>query len=264
MSSFPFRNLFRSSHAGAEKIAIACAAFGLMQAGAQAGEMQSQAVSIDDPWINHAAPQQTAGADAWGNPRALNASLDDEWGTTLADRTARQAARAPAVQAAPAPSAASAGQDHAGAPNTLVMDTAGWNDKPRGRSPGLIASNNAWRNRPETVAVPAVRTGQANAPATPRPPVVDVVKREPVAVVRPTISNNAWAPPAKVEQAKPFDVSSHWNFSRTRYAWTPRIRGGMRFNGAGMPVDADVKPVDTAFTSAHLSGTSGSQTDAWR
>lgn len=239
MSRFAFRNLLCVSPFGAEKIAIACAALGLIQGTVHASETPASAASIDDPWINPAAPQKSAALDAWGSAKALTASIDDPWSSASRHGTVLEASNPVPVAAAQVVTA----------PTRLVMDTDGWNDKPRGRAPGLIASNNAWRTRPNTVAVAA----EQPAPVAVPPVEVAVPVEQPV-VKRPTISNLAWASPSDAERAAPFDVSSHWNFSRTLYAWTPRISGGMRYNGAGMPLEADAQPVSTASTSMKLSG----------
>jgi hypothetical protein len=92
------------------------------------------------------------------------------------------------------------------------MDRSGWNETPRGRAPGLIASNDAWLNRFEPVAEP---TPQPKAPVRNAP-------------VRPA---DPWSAPATglgaadnvVRPATPFDASPHWSFAVSPYVWLPRV-----------------------------------------
>lgn len=272
MSRFPFRNLFRISHSGVEKIAIACAALGMMHATAHASETQTSAAPADDPWINRAAPQDAFNTDAWGSPKTQVVSLDDAWSAPHSDRAALQASNVLPIRI---PEASTINESVA--PTPRVMDTAGRNDEPRGRAPGLIASNNAWRNRPglstgvaekvEPVGVQRLSSVQDDVmvagPAERPGSIVAAVAVPARTVSKPTISNNAWvapmagAEPSVEKHAASFDVSSHWNFSRTRYAWMPRIRGGMRFNGAGMPLDTDVIPANSLHPTVRVSATTG-------
>jgi hypothetical protein len=92
------------------------------------------------------------------------------------------------------------------------MDRSGWNETPRGRAPGLIASNDAWLNRFEPVAEPTAqpKASVRNAPVRPADP---------------------WSAPATglgaadnvVRPATPFDASPHWSFAVSPYVWLPRV-----------------------------------------
>ncbi|WP_156393013.1 hypothetical protein [Burkholderia sp. Leaf177] len=157
MSRPPIRDVVRLAHLGLEKVALACAAFSLMHATARADEPAPSSPVTIDQW---AAPSNAQAADLivqreihddpWANPTAGRLAHDDPWSAAPASqpRLGEQlhvAKPAPAVvQVLQAPPRARA----------LVMDSSDWNEMPRGRSPGLIASNNAWRKRivPEQAA----------------------------------------------------------------------------------------------------------------
>ena len=145
MSRLPLRGIFRVAHSGLEKIALACAAFGLMHAAARASEPVTPSQSIEDPWLNPAAPQTLAASDQWSSPVATPVAHDDPWSTPASKRVA---SNAPVVRAAET--------EHAPvvpvAPGGLTMDSSDWDTKPRGRAPGLIASSDTWRSRQDVSA----------------------------------------------------------------------------------------------------------------
>ena len=145
MSRLLLREIFRVAHSGLEKIALACAAFGLMHTAARASEPTKPSQSIEDPWLNPAAPQTLAASDQWRGAVATPVAHDDPW-SALAPK--RVASNAPVVRAAET--------EHAPvvpvAPGGLAMDSSDWDTKPRGRAPGLIASSDTWRSRQDVSA----------------------------------------------------------------------------------------------------------------
>jgi hypothetical protein len=136
MSRLPLRHLYRLVHSALEKAALACAAFGLLHATAEADERRPVEVSLADPWRNPAV-QPSPIDDAWGPYASRDVQPDDAWTASLANRAGPGE---PGVAIAPmtAPLAT---------PSMLVNDRPDWNDIPRARSPGLIAANDAWRSR---------------------------------------------------------------------------------------------------------------------
>ena len=154
MSRPPLRDLYRLVHSGLEKVALACAAFGLMHATARAGESAPASVSAGDQWSSSASPQPIAD-DAWSNPAATSLDHDDAWSAPPADhfRSSRQLraespAPAPTQEPKPTPVATKTVQSSVAptvkeTPAALAMDRSDWNETPRGRAPGLIASNDA-------------------------------------------------------------------------------------------------------------------------
>lgn len=151
MSRPPIRDVFRLARLGLDKVALACAAFSLMHASARAAEAPAaEAVSIDQ-WAAQSSDQvarRSINDDAWVNLSAAHVAQDDAWSAPPAPLRVATPPRETlpvaneAIQQIQPPQHASA----------LVMDGSDWNATPRGRSPGLIAGNNAWRNRiaPET------------------------------------------------------------------------------------------------------------------
>ena len=182
MSRSPLRDLFRLVHSGLEKVALACAAFGLMHATARAGESAPADVPAGEQWSSHAAPQLAAD-DPWSNPAAPSLAVDDAWSAPAANRLAStgeiRAAKAassdsptPGSAQEPPPAATKSTPDSVAtavpeAPSALAMDRSGWNEAPRGRSPGLIASHDAWLKRTTPVAEPSE---PAKAPVSSAPP----------------------------------------------------------------------------------------------
>src|SRR5260370_41052422 len=79
MSRPPLRDLYRLVHSRLEKVALACAAFGLMHAMARAGESAPASVSAGDQWRSNASPQPIA-AEAWSKPPARRLYNDGAWG----------------------------------------------------------------------------------------------------------------------------------------------------------------------------------------
>jgi hypothetical protein len=212
--------LLRAANSGLEKMALACAAFGMLHAAARA----SETTAIADPWINHAAPQENAAADAWGAAPAARLAHEDPWRTPV---QVRAVSGIPTVQ-----NSAVRAVEHA-APTQLVMDDSAWNEKPRGRAPGLIASNDAWRNRPDVAVATPVMERTVSEPRV--VPVVQEARDVPVAL-----------PSAPVRRTLPIDASTQWRFSLMQYAWTPRL------NGAPLSGDLGVSPVGASIASIQL------------
>lgn len=136
MSRPSLRHLYRLVHSVLEKVALACAAFGLLHATAEADERRPVEVSLADPWSNPAAPPSRID-DAWGSYASRGVQSDDGWTASLATRAGPSEHRAAIVPMTAA----------IATPSLLVNDRSDWNDTPRARSPGLIAANDAWRNR---------------------------------------------------------------------------------------------------------------------
>jgi hypothetical protein len=355
MSRPPVRNLFKIVHSGLEKVALACAAFGLMHATARAGESAPPSAPAEEQWGGRAAPEVIAN-DAWSNPAAISHNHNDAWSapppdhfrsaeqihvampesgavqvvsktlahsveatpalkevrtvevaekaakTQLVVKEAPSAAKVVAAQAMPvkdvaasvttakeaatkndaaktitasavatrrvaqqialkdapvrqmaatavpakAPAveapAANIAEVEADVPNPLAMDQSDWNDTPRGRAPGLIAGNDAWRNRAASKTDQNAEPGAANG-LTDQPAAStrngNLLQIDPwsAAASASVASNNAaraaLAPlPLQVRQPQPFDASSQWRFAISPSAWLPRVSGSMRFAGA--------------------------------
>lgn len=210
MSRSPLRDLFRLVHSGLEKVALACAAFGLMHATARAGESVPASVPAGEPWSGHVAPQPVAD-DPWSNPAAPALAIDDAWSApsrqvvaALAPHVETQEPQPAALKSAPRAEADAVQK----APRALVMDHSDWNETPRGRSPGLIASHDAWLKRITPVAVPTEAPKTLKAPNTP-------LRNVPSAVVDPwsaqwiglVASNEVPTPPAALSSPA-FDTHS--------------------------------------------------------
>ena len=230
MSRSPFRDLFRLVHSGLEKVALACAAFGLMHATARAGESAPAGVPAGEQWRSHAAPQLPAD-DPWSNPVAPSLAVDDAWSAPAADRFTSSGHIRAASSASSAPLPVSAQEPRRAAttsasgsvattvqeaPSALTMDRSGWNEMPRGRSPGLIASHDAWLKRTTPVAEPSepVKAPIQAPPAQPDPwsaPLTGLVASDNVATPAPAISSTA------------SDVSSHASFVVAPHVRLPRV-----------------------------------------
>src|SRR5258708_28390019 len=100
MSRPPLRDLYRLVHSGLEKVALACAAFGLMHATARAGESAPASVSAGDQWSSNASPQPIAD-DAWSNPATTSLYHDHHWSAPPPDHL-----KSSRPSLAPAPAAA--------------------------------------------------------------------------------------------------------------------------------------------------------------
>src|SRR5471032_735418 len=85
MSRPPLRDLFRLVRSGLEKVALACAAFGLLYTTARAGESAPASAAADDQWSARTAPQP-ATDDPWSNPATPSLALDDAWSAPAAER----------------------------------------------------------------------------------------------------------------------------------------------------------------------------------
>jgi hypothetical protein len=226
MSRLPLRELFRLARSGLEKVALACAAFGLLYTTARAGESAPAGVALDDQWSAGAAPQ-LATDDAWSNPAASTLETDDAWSAPAADRFTSTAQTYDALPPhvlteEPQPAAmkseprALTTTDQETSP-TLAMDNADWNETPRGRSPGLIAAHDAWLKRTKATAEPSE---PAKAP-------VHVAPAQPVdpwsAPLNGLVTSNDVATPARVVAPAVFEATPHPNFMVTPHAGAPRI-----------------------------------------
>ncbi|MFK4440914.1 hypothetical protein ABH944_000699 [Caballeronia udeis] len=227
MSRPSLRDLFRLVHSGLEKVALACAAFGLMHATARAGESASADVPPGEQWGSRAAPQLAAD-DPWSNPAAPTLALDDAWSAPAADRFTSSGQIHAALPASPAsPASASTQQPRPAAtesaprsvattvqeaPSALAMDRSDWNETPRGRSPGLIASHDAWFKRTSPVAKPGEPAkAPVSAPVQPTDPWS--------APLTGLVASNNVVTPAPVASSAAFSVGSHWSF-----VVTPHVR----------------------------------------
>ena len=232
MSRSPLRDLFRLVHSGLEKVALACAAFGLMHATARAGESASASVPAGEQWSSHAAPQLAAD-DPWSNPAASSLAVDDAWSAAAADRLASSgqiraaspaslASLAPASVREPRPAATKSAPGSVAttvqeAPSTLVTDRSDWNETPRGRSPGLIASHDAWLKRTTPVAEPS-EPPKASVHNAPRPPA------DPwSAPLTGLVASNDVVPPAMAASSAAFDASSPPSSVVTPHVRLPRV-----------------------------------------
>jgi hypothetical protein len=139
---------------GLEKVALACAAFSLMHASARADESAPPEPVTVDQWAVQSGVQSVerrvgrdVREDPWANPAVARLAHDDPWSAPPANQIKSGEQLHVAV---PAPQTAAATVQTLQRPqpsSALVMDSSDWNEVPRGRSPGLIASNNAWRKR---------------------------------------------------------------------------------------------------------------------
>ncbi len=224
MSRSPLRDLFRLVHSGLEKVALACAALGLMHATARAGESTPASVPAGEQWSSHAAPQPTAD-DPWSNPAAASVAVDDAWSARAADRIASPASLAsptPAAAQVPWPAAAKSAPALEATtvqetPSALVMDRSGWNETPRGRSPGLIASHDAWLKRTTPVAEPSE---PAKAPVRSAPPPPADQWSAPLTGL---VASNDVVTPAPAVSATAFDASSHASLVVTPHVGLSRV-----------------------------------------
>lgn len=195
MSRPPIRDVFRLAHLGLEKVALACAAFSLMHATARADEpAPSNPVTVDQ-WATQPGVQarsqpadrvvqRAVHDDPWANPAVTHLAYDDPWSAS-SSRSARSSRSAPSfsqsrtgeqlrVATPPVREMVAAAESvppvQQGRPvNVLVMDSSDWNETPRGRSPGLIASNNAWRKRIAPEAAAPVKRSVAQHDARSQP-----------------------------------------------------------------------------------------------
>jgi hypothetical protein len=233
MSRSPLRDLFRLVHSGLEKVALACAAFGLMHATARAGESALASVPAGEQWSSHAAPQLAAD-DPWSNPAAPSLAVDDAWSAPAADRLTssgqiRAASPASLASLAPAPvqqPRAAATKSAPGSlattvqesPSALAMDRSDWNETPRGRSPGLIASHDAWLKRTTPVAEPSE---PAKAPVHSAPPPLADPWSAPLTGL---VASNDVVTPATAASSAAFDAtSSHASSVVTPHVRLPRV-----------------------------------------
>lgn len=258
MSRSPFRDLFRLVHSGLEKVALACAAFGLMHATARAGEATAVSVPAGEQWGSHAAPQLVAD-DAWSNSAAPGLAVEDAWSAPAADRfTSSEQIRAAAPgspvsapEQEPRPAASKSVQGSAAttvqeAPPALAMDRSDWNETPRGRSPGLIASHDAWLNRTTPVARPS-EPPKAPVHSAPPPPA------DPwSAPLTGLVASNDVVTPARAASSATFDASSHPSFVVTPHVRLPRVseaRGALSaeaspaVSAAGRPMHRRTRPI---------------------
>jgi hypothetical protein len=229
MSRSPLRDLFRLVHSGLEKVTLACAAFGLMHATARAGESAPASVPAGEQWSSHAAPQLAADGP-WSNPAAPSLAVDDAWSAPVADRltssgqirAASRASLAPASVQEPRPAATKSAPGSVAttvqeAPSALAMDRSDWNETPRGRSPGLIASHDAWLKRTTPVAEPS-EPAKAPVHSAPPPPT------DPwSASLTGLVASNDVVTPATAGSSAAFDASSPPSSVITPHIRLPRV-----------------------------------------
>jgi hypothetical protein len=281
MSRSPLRDLFRLVHSGLEKVALACAAFGLMHATARAGESAPAGVAADGQWSSHAAPQLAAD-DSWSNPAAPSLAVDDAWSAPAADRFTssgqiRATSPTPASAQEPRPAAVNSATGSVAttvqeAPSTLTMDRSGWNETPRGRSPGLIASHDAWLNRTTRVAQPSE---PAKAPVHSVPPPPADPWSAPLTGV---VTSDDGVTPVPAASSTASDADSHASFVVTPHVRLPRVsevQGAVSVEAsptvlvAGRPMHRRTRPiVHSTSNAARSSGTrraraTRSPTSAW-
>lgn len=247
MSRPPIRDVFRFAHLGLEKGALACAAFSLMHATARADEPAPPETAVVDQWALPAGVQpgvpdadqtvrNTVRDDPWANPAAVHMVRDDSWSAPSGNQV-RSGEQLHAVTPARQTMAAA---DQPGRPahpaNVLVMDSSNWNETPRGRSPGLIASNNAWRKR---VAPDSAATIERDATKHNR-------GTQPAAVLKldGSAQSDPWITPAAA--SKGADNAADWQNLRLASAHQPRScnRDWSIFSGPGCP-DSN-NPADSA------------------
>ena len=245
MSRSPLRDLFRLVHSGLEKVALACAAFGLMHATARAGESAPASVPAGEQWSSRAAAQPTAN-DPWSNPLAPTLAVDDAWSAPAADRftssgqssaassvspaSASEQEPRPAITKSTPGSVATTVQE---APRALAMDHSDWNETPRGRSPGLIASHDAWLKRTTPVAEPSE---PAKAPVHSAPlPAADPWSAPWTGLV----ASNDVSTPAPAVSSPVFATSSRSTFVGSPHARLARI------SEAALPAEASTTVLAT-------------------
>jgi len=261
MSRSPLRDLFRLVHSGLEKVALACAAFGLMHATARAGESAPAPASLPagEQWSSHTAPQAMAD-DPWSNPSAPSVAIDDAWSAPAADRfispgqsraassvsppsASEQGEPRPAVTKSTAGSVATTVQE---TPRTLAMDRSDWNETPRGRSPGLIASHDAWLKRTTPVAKPS-EPAKAPVHSAP-PPAADPWSAQWIGLV----ASNDVSTPAPALSSHAFDASARPGSVVSPHAGLPRVgeaRGALPAEAsptvlaAGRPMHRRSRPI---------------------
>jgi hypothetical protein len=231
MSRLPLRGIFRVAHSGLEKIALACAAFGLMHAAARASEPVTPSQSIEDPWLNPAAPQTLAASDQWSSPVATPVAHDDPWSTPASKRVA---SNAPVVRAAET--------EHAPvvpvAPGGLTMDSSDWDTKPRGRAPGLIASSDTWRSRQDVSAGVAQTEPAPDTHVAPASPARNDTSRLDDPRTAPVTTAHA----SSANPAVSFDTASQWTSPSPTYAWAARVSVKMRINTSAIANDLPAAP----------------------
>lgn len=226
MSRSPLRDLFRLVHSGLEKVALACAAFGLMHATARAGESAPANIPSGEQWSSRAAPQSTAD-DPWSNPSAPTLAVDDAWSAPAADRftsSGKMVAALPphvltqelqpaGMKSAPRPEVEAVQK----APRALAMDHSDWNETPRGRSPGLIASHDAWLKRTTPVAQPS-KPAKAPVHKAP-PPAADPWSAQWIGLV----ASNDVSTPSPPLSSPAFDTSARRGIAVSPHAGLPRV-----------------------------------------
>ena len=258
MSRSPLRDLFQLVHSGLEKVVLACAAFGLMHATARAGESAPAGVPAGEQWSGHVAPQPTAD-DPWSNPSAPTPAIDDAWSAPAADRfispgqsraassvsppsASAQVPRPAVTKSRPGP-VATTGQE---TPRALAMDRSDWNETPRGRSPGLIASHDAWLKRSTPVAEPSA---PAKAPVySAPPPAADPWSARWIGLV----ASNDVSTPAPTLSSPAFDAGSRPGIVVSPHARLPHVgeaRGALLAEASptvlatGRPMDRRSRPI---------------------
>lgn len=213
-------------------------------------------VPAGEQWRNHAAPQLAAD-DPWSNPAAPSLAVDDAWSAPAAVRLTSpgqmyaappphvltQEPQPAAIEGAPS-SVATTVQT---APSALSMDRSDWNEIPRGRSPGLIASHDAWLNRTTTVAEPSV---PAKPPVHRAPPPPADQWSAPLADL---VASNDVVTPAPAASSAAFDANSHLSFAVTPHHVTPprvsEAQGGLSAEAsptvvaAGRPMHRRNRPI---------------------
>jgi hypothetical protein len=236
MSRLPLRGIFRVANSGLEKIALACAAFGLMHATARASEPATPSQSIEDPWLNPAAPQTLTASDAWSGPVATRITHDDAWSAPVPQRVASNAPVVQAVEKGPAPvnPVAAIG---------LTMDSSDWDTKPRGRSPGLIASSDTWRSRQDVSA--GVAETEPAAPDTRVEPSTPA-HNDALRLNDPSTAPVSTPLASPANPAVSFDAASQWTSSPTAYEWVARVSGAMRVSGSAVANGLRASPVPTS------------------
>lgn len=232
MSRPPIRDVFRLAHLGLEKVALACAAFSLMHATARADEsMPPEPVTVDQ-WAAQSGAQpadQTARRashdDPWANPVAARLAHDDPWSAPAGDPF-RSGEQLHVAKPAPQTVASASQSIHPPRPSSaLVMDRSDWNETPRGRSPGLIASNNAWRKRIAPEAAASIQRSAAEQD----------LRSQPAAVLKldSNLQLDPWSAPAAA--SKGADNATDWlnlNLASAHQARTCN-RDWSVFSGAG-------------------------------
>jgi hypothetical protein len=210
MSRPPLRHLHRLVHSGLEKAALACAAFGLLHATAEADERRLVEVSLADPWSNPAAPAGHID-NAWGTYASRGVEADSGWTTPLAHRTA------PCEHVAeigPTPRRIDTRASRAAA-SMLANDRSDWNDVPRARSPGLIAANDAWRSR--SISGANWNNAPVKAAVSTRVETPDTASS----------TDRRLAPRPGIPVASPPDAGTQRGVAVESAVWLPTIRGAV-------------------------------------